>query len=580
MNEKIKFKLKTLPKKPGSYQYKDKSGEIIYVGKAKNLYNRVRSYFIGSHDAKTTKLVSEIDDLEYIITSTETEALILEINLIKKYNPKYNINLTDDKQYPYILITNELHPRILYTRDIKKSKGKVYGPYPNAKAAREVVDLLNRLYPFRKCNKIPKKECLYYHINQCLAPCINKISKEEYDNLKVKLNSILKGNVQDEIKTLNVLMNEASQELNFEKAIEYRNIIDALNQVSERQKMEGYLDDIDCFAYYANDEYISIQVFHLRESKLIERNAYLFDNDGNEKDKFQEFIYNFYLVENNPLPKNIYVKDANIEEMIEVFKNYSYNVNIMIPKIGKKKELVDLVFDNAKNKIETLIKKKDIEYKKTNGACIELSEILGFEIHTIEAFDNSNIQGASPISAMVSFVDGKPNKKGYRKYKIKTVVGANEAKTMYEVVTRRYKDLETLPDLIIMDGGIIQVNSCKKALQDINKDIKVLGLIKDDNHKTRSLLYEGKEFEIDKRSFLFKMLEFIQEEVHRYAITFFRSTHNKNLFSSKLDNIKGIGKVKKNQILKILGNDNFKEELNKLKLSDEQKEEILKIYSM
>lgn len=578
MNEKIRIKLDTLPKKPGSYQYRDKTGEIIYVGKAKNLYNRVRSYFIGSHDAKTTKLVSEIDDLEYIITSTETEALILEINLIKKYNPKYNILLTDDKQYPYILITNETHPRILYTRDIKKSKGKVYGPYPNAKAAREVVDLLNRIYPFRKCNKIPKKECLYYHIKQCLGPCINKIDKIEYENLKSKIHSILKGNVHDEIKTLNILMNEASLELDFEKAIEYRNIIEALNQVSERQKMEGYMDDIDCFAYFASDEYISIQVFHLRESKLIERNGYLFDNDGNEEEKFLDFIYNFYLVENNPIPKNIYLSSGNTEEIENVFKNYLYNVNVHVPKMGKKKELVDLVKDNAKNKIDTLIKKRDIEYKKTNGACVELSNLLGFEIHTIEAFDNSNIQGASPISAMVSFVDGKPNKKNYRKYKVKTVVGANEAATMYEVVTRRYKDLEVLPDLIIMDGGSIQVNSCKKALSDIGKNIEVLGLVKDDNHKTRSLLYEDKEIEIDKRGFLFKMLEYIQEEVHRYAITFFRNTHNKNLFSSKLDGIKGIGKVKKGQILKILGSENFKDELNKLKLSEEQKEEILKIY--
>lgn len=578
MNEKIRIKLDTLPKKPGSYQYKDKNGEIIYVGKAKNLYNRVRSYFIGSHDAKTTKLVSEIDDLEYIITSTETEALILEINLIKKYNPKYNILLTDDKQYPYIVLSNEAHPRILYTRDIKKSKGKIYGPYPNANAAREVVNLLNRIYPFRKCNKIPKKECLYYHINQCLGPCINKIDLNEYEVLKDKLNSILKGNVHDEIKVLTALMNEASLELDFEKAIEYRNIIDSLNQVSERQKMEGYLDDIDCFAYFANEDYISIQVFHLRESKLLERNGYLFENNTDVLEKFHDFIYNFYLVQNNPLPKNIYLSDGNLEEIKNVFKNYSLNVNVFIPKMGKKKELVDLVKLNAKNKIETLIKKKDIEYKKTNGACEELSKLLGFEIHTIEAFDNSNIQGASPISAMVSFVDGKPNKKGYRKYKIKTVVGANEAKTMYEVVSRRYKDLEVLPDLIIMDGGIIQVNSCKEALKDVNKEIKVLGLIKDDNHKTRSLLYEGKEIEIDKRGFLFKMLEFIQEEVHRYAITFFRHTHNKNLFSSKLDDIKGIGKVKKQQILSILGKENFEEELNKLKLSVAQKEEILKIY--
>ena len=264
--------------------------------------------------------------------------------------------------------------------------------------------------------------------------------------------------------------------------------------------------------------------------------------------------------------------------MENVFRSYNYNVSVYIPKIGKKKELINLVKDNAKNKIDELIKKNDIEYQKTNGACEELSALLGFEVRSIEAFDNSNIQGASPVSAMVSFVDGKPNKKNYRKYKIKTVVGANEAQTMYEVVTRRYKDLDILPDLIIMDGGLIQINACKKALSDINKDIKVVGLVKDDKHKTKALIYESKELEIDKRSFLFRMLEFIQEEVHRYAITFFRNTHGKNAFSSKLDNIKGVGKVKKNMIMKILASDNFEEELNKLNLSEVIKAEVLKIY--
>ena len=373
-------------------------------------------------------------------------------------------------------------------------------------------------------------------------------------------------------------MNQASIELNFEKAIEYRNIIDALTSVSEKQKMEGYLDDIDCFAYYASDDYISIQVFHLRESKLLERNAFLFENNANPQDIFTDFIYKFYLINNNPVPKNIYISEGHIEEMENVFRSYNYNVSVYIPKIGKKKELINLVKDNAKNKIDELIKKNDIEYQKTNGACEELSALLGFEVHSIEAFDNSNIQGASPVSAMVSFVDGKPNKKNYRKYKIKTVVGANEAQTMYEVVTRRYKDLDILPDLIIMDGGLIQINACKKALSDINKDIKVVGLVKDDKHKTKALIYESKELEIDKRSFLFRMLEFIQEEVHRYAITFFRNTHGKNAFSSKLDNIKGVGKVKKNMIMKILASDNFEEELNKLNLSEVIKAEVLKIY--
>ena len=578
MNEIIKQKLELLPDKPGSYQYFDKEGTIIYVGKAKNLKNRVKSYFVGSHNAKTTKLVSEINDLEYIITSTEEEALVLEINLIKKHMPKYNISLTDDKMYPYIVLTNETHPRILYTRDIKKQKGKVYGPYPNAYAAKEVVDLLNRMYPLRKCRKLPKKECLYYHMGQCLAPCINKIDKSIYDDIKNKINSILKGNVHDEIKKFKVLMNEASDNLDFEKAIEYRNIINSLEQVSQRQKMEEHISDTDVFGYFANDDYLSIQVFHIREGKMIERNGYLFENDGNIVEKYQEFVYNFYLVENNPFPKQIFLKDIN-EEELQSF-NDILDAKVIVPKMGRNLELVKLVCDNAKNKIDNLIRKKELEYQRTEKTFKDLSNLLGFEIHKVEAFDNSNIQGASAVSAMVVYIDGKKAKNLYRKFKIKTVVGANDIATMYEVVTRRYKDIEHKPDLIIMDGGKLQVDSCKKALKDINQDIEVLGLVKDDNHKTRALFYNDKEIEIEKGSYLFHMMEAIQEEVHRFAISFFRSTHNKNLFTSKLDEIKGIGKVKKNQILKLLSSNNFKEDLDKLKLNDYQKEEILKAYKI
>ena len=578
MNEIIKQKLELLPDKPGSYQYFDKEGTIIYVGKAKNLKNRVKSYFVGSHNAKTTKLVSEINDLEYIITSTEEEALVLEINLIKKHMPKYNISLTDDKMYPYIVLTNEMHPRILYTRDIKKQKGKVYGPYPNAYAAKEVVDLLNRMYPLRKCRKLPKKECLYYHMGQCLAPCINKVDKSIYDDIKNKINSILKGNVHDEIKKFKVLMNEASDNLDFEKAIEYRNIINSLEQVSQRQKMEEHISDTDVFGYFANDDYLSIQVFHIREGKMIERNGYLFENDGNIVEKYQEFVYNFYLVENNPFPKQIFLRDIN-EEELQSF-NDILDSKVIVPKMGRNLELVKLVCDNAKNKIDNLIRKKELEYQRTEKTFKDLSNLLGFEVHKVEAFDNSNIQGASAVSAMVVYIDGKKAKNLYRKFKIKTVVGANDVATMYEVVTRRYKDIENKPDLIIMDGGKLQVDSCKKALKDINQDIEVLGLVKDDNHKTRALFYNDKEIEIEKGSYLFHMMEAIQEEVHRFAISFFRSTHNKNLFTSKLDEIKGIGKVKKNQILKLLSSNNFKEDLDKLKLNDYQKEEILKAYKI
>lgn len=567
----LKEKLKLIPKQPGCYQYYDEFGEVIYVGKAKNLYNRVNSYFVGKQNNKTTKLVSQIRDIQYIITSSEVEAFILEINLIKKYDPKYNILLTDDKTYPYIVLTKEKNPKLIYTRDIKKTKGKVYGPYPNSKAAKDTVDLLNRIYPLRKCNHIPKKECLYYHIGQCLGPCIKTVDQELYQNIEKKITNILKGNVKEEIKTLEILMQEASIKLDFEKAIQYRELINSLNVISEKQKMEGLSQDLDAFAYYCDDEYISIQVFHLRNGKMIERNGYLYQKT-NELDQFHEFIIQFYLLQNNPLPKNIYISEGDIELLSETL-----NHKIQIPKIGQNLQLIKLVQENAKQKITELIQKQELEYQKTTKVMEELSNLLNLEnISVIEAFDNSNINGASAVSAMVSFVDGKPNKKGYRKYRVKTVEGANDAATMYEIVTRRYSKITNYPDLIVMDGGAIQVNSCLKALQDINVTIPVCGLVKDDSHKTNNLLYNDEIIEINKSSNLFKLLTQIQDEVHRFAITYFHNTHSKNLFSSQLDSIKGIGKVKKTQILKLLNEPDFENNLKTLKLNEEQINEILR----
>lgn len=571
MNINLKDKLKLIPKQPGCYQYFDVNGEIIYVGKAKNLYNRVNSYFVGKQNNKTAKLVSQIHDVEYIITSSEIEAFILEINLIKKYDPKYNILLTDDKTYPYIVLTKEKHPKLIYTRDIKKVKGKVYGPYPNSKAAKDTVDLLNRIYPLRKCKNIPKKECLYYHIGQCLGPCIKTVDQELYQNIEKKISNILKGNVKEEIKNLEVFMNEASLKLDFEKAIQYRELIQSLNVISEKQKMEGLNQDLDAFAYYCDDEYISIQVFHLRNGKMIERNGYLLTKTD-PLEQFQEFIIQFYLLHNNPFPKTIYLSDGDIELISEILEH-----RVQIPKIGQNLQLINLVKENAKQKINELKQKQENEYNKTTKVMEELSTLLNIEnIQTIEAFDNSNINGASAVSAMVSFVDGKPNKKGYRKYRVKTVEGANDAATMYEIVTRRYSKITNYPDLIIMDGGAIQVNSCLNALKDINVNIPVCGLVKDDNHKTNNLLYNDEIIEINKSSNLFRLLTQIQDEVHRFAITYFHNTHSKNLFSSELDKIRGIGKVKKTKILKLLSEPNFEENLKTLRLTEIQIEEILK----
>lgn len=575
----INEKLQALPKKPGCYIMYSSDGEIIYVGKAKNLFNRVRSYFTGSHDAKTTKLVSNIADFEYIITSSETEAYILEINLIKKHQPKYNISLTDDKQYPYILVTDERHPKLYYTRDLDK-KGKYYGPYPNGYAAKEIVDLLNRIYPLRKCRKLPKKECLYYHLGQCLAPCINEVLPSQYQEITSEIHSFLKGNIKDLQKKLEGLMTEAADNLKFEKAIEYRKLIEDLSVINEKQKMELDIEDTDVFAYYIDKGYISIQVFHIRGKKMVERNGFLFEIMEDAEEMFINFLGQFYLINNNPIPKEILIPEVDISSIDEILSS-----RIAIPKIGKKKEYVELVKENAQEKLDILIKQEQTKYEKTMGAIIELGKLLDIPTpYHIEAFDNSNIQGASSVSAMVTYLDGVPNRKNYRKFKIKTVDGANDYQTMYEVIQRRYRRLKDeekkMPDLVVVDGGKPQVLSAERSLLDLGLTLNVLGLGKDANHRTSYLFFRDKEIYIDKKSNLFFFLENLQDEVHRYAITFHHLVHSRNTLSSKLDDIKGIGKVKKQQILTALKESNyqtFEDKLLEMKLNEEQIKEIIKL---
>lgn len=574
----IKEKLKDLPKKPGCYLMKNENNEVIYVGKAKILANRVKSYFVGSHDAKTTKMVSMVRDFEYIITGSETEAFILEMNLIKKYRPKYNIMLMDDKRYPYICVSQEANPRLYYTRDLNK-KAKYYGPYPNAKAAKDVVEMLNKIYPLRKCFKIPKKECLYYHLGQCLAPCIKKVNEEDYLEITNKIHHFLKGNINDEIRRLKEMMYEASEKLEFEKAKEYLEIIRNLEVISEKQKMETDMLDTDAFGYVVKENYISIQIFHIRGSKMVERSGFLFEVMEDIEEMFANFIGQFYYVYNNPLPKEILIPQINEELIDERLKN-----KVLFPQKGKKKELVKLVTENALEKVDILIKKEANKYERTLGAVKELEQLLNlYPIHIIEAFDNSNIQGTSSVSAMVSYVDGVKNPKGYRKFKVKSVVGSDDTQTMYEMIHRRYSRVKNenseVASLIVIDGGKGQVNASKKALEDVGMNIPILGLVKDDNHRTDHLLYNDQEIEISKRSNLFLFLEGVQDEVHRYAITFHHQVHNKKAFASNLDKIKGIGPVKKRQVLSIIGKKDFKEELDKLKLSNVQKEEILKIFN-
>jgi excinuclease ABC subunit C len=548
MNNIIEEKLKTLPDSPGCYQMRDIDNKIIYVGKAKNLKNRVRSYFHGAHNAKTTRLVSEIEDISYVITKSELEALVLEINMIKEYDPKYNIMLTDDKTYPYIALTNELHPRLIVTRgQKKKSKAKYYGPYPNVKAARETVDLLNRIYPLRKCLNIPKKECLYYHMGQCLGPCINS-EKIDYHDYKVKINSFLNGNALDIIDSLNEKMNEASMNLEFEKAIEYRNLINSIKNTIDKQKISiNDLTSRDYIGIYNDNDDISINIIITRLGNIVQNHQTIINNYNNEDDIIS-YLVQFYEI--NDLPKElsiIGVDGAILEDVL--------NTKVVDAKIGKKKEILDMALYNAKFNLENsrnIYKNQVLKKKETID---ELGMLLDIPTpYRIEAFDNSNLFGEYPVSAMVCYINGKKAPKEYRKYKIKTVEGANDYESMKEVIYRRYLRLmleeSKMPDLIVMDGGQIQVHAAIETLSSLNLDIPVMGIQKDDNHKAVAIFYNEKLINISKNSSIYLLLADISQTVHDFAISFFRSSKTKGLFSSILENIEGLGPKRREMLLK------------------------------
>lgn len=556
--EHIKNKLKLVPKKPGCYQMYNNLGEIIYVGKAKILQNRLKSYFVGSHDAKTTRMLQDVVNFEYIITKSEIEAFLLESNFIKQHRPKYNILLMDDKTYPYILITNETNPRLLMTRDVKKENKKnnqiLFGPYPNVKACRDIVEILNKVYPFRKCKNIPNKPCLYAHLKQCLAPCINKCERNNYDEYIKLATKFLNGNETELTEYLNKKMIEASNDLEFEKALEYRDIINAISSISEKQTME--LNDgraKDVFGYFAKDGLIAILVLHMRNGKIIERSGEIFDLVGSIDEAVLSYIYQFYDETNNLIPKEIIIPYLEEYQILEEL----LSTKVIVPIKGTKKKLLNLVMENAKNNIDNLQKLRLMEIKKTEKPLEELARILNINYpKEIELFDNSNIQGASPVSAMVKYINGKPNPKEYRKYKVKTVEGSDDYHTMIEVIKRRYKRLlaeeKKLPDLLIVDGGKTQVSAANLVLKELQIDDKInlIGLLKDNNHKTRGIITKDyQEITIDKKSDLFLLLESMQDEVHRFAITFFKQTHIKNMLTSVLDNIEGVGKTRKKILL-------------------------------
>ena len=572
-HEKLRDKLLNLPMLPGCYLMKNKDGVIIYVGKAKKLKNRVNSYFRGKHYGKTEKLVSEIDDFEYIVVNSEVESLILEINLIKKYDPKYNILLRDDKSYPYIELTSGNAPTLKVVRNLnrRKSANKLYGPYPNVTAARNVVNMLNRIYPLRKCTTYEKKPCLYYHIGECLGYCTHNIEQSKVDEMKNEIIKFLSGDhsiVTDKLKNK---MELESNLLHFEKAKEYKDLLNYINITLTHQEVE-LKDNIDrdIFGYYFDKGYLSIQVFFIRGSKIVERKSKIFDIVDSVEEELTRYIARFY--NNLNKPKEILVPDIIDDKVLSEY----LEMNVRKPIRGEKLKLVKNACENAKislNEKFELIKKDE---EKTIVANEELKEKLKLErLSRIEIFDNAHLFGTYNVSGMVVYIDGKPSKNNYRKFKI-SIDTNDDYGTMREVIYRRYfrvlKDNLERPDLIIVDGGIGQINVARDVVNSLKMDIPVVGLKKDNHHTTEALLAFDpiEEVKIDKKSNLFYLLERMQDEVHEFTINYHKQIRSKGSLSSILDNVEGIGEKRKKELLK-----KYKT-INKMKEANiEELEEIL-----
>lgn len=556
--QRIKNKLNVVPMEPGCYLMKDRNDQVIYVGKAKKLRNRLRSYFTGAHDAKTTRLVGEIRHFEFIVTSSETESLLLELNLIKQYQPRYNILLKDDKSYPFIKITKEKYPRLLVTRTVKQGTGKYFGPYPNAYSAQETKKLLDRIYPYRKCDKMPDKLCLYYHIGQCLGPCVYDVDLSKYAQMTKEITDFLNGEDKTILKSLEERMLTASESLDFERAKEYRDLIQHIQNLTNKQKIMSSDKTIrDVFGYSVDKGWMCIQVFFIRQGNMIKRDTTMIPLQQTEEEEFYTFIGQFYSLNQHILPKEVHVPRNLDKEMIQSV----VDTKIVQPARGPKKEMVDLAAHNAKVSLNNKFELISRDESRTIKAIEELGTQMGIQTPIrIESFDNSNIQGVDPVSAMVTFIDGKPDKKNYRKYKIKTVKGPDDYKSMREVVRRRYSRVLNeglpLPDLIIVDGGKGHMNGVIDVLQnELGLDIPVAGLQKNDKHQTSELLY-GASAEIvplKKNSQAFYLLHRIQDEVHRFAITFHRQTRQKTGLKSILDDIDGIGSKRKTLLLRSFG---------------------------
>lgn len=583
----IEEQLKLLPEKPGVYIMKDKDGQIIYIGKAVVLKNRVRQYFqnLKNHSPKVRAMVENIAEFEYIITDSELEALILECNLIKKHKPKYNILLKDDKHYPFIKVTmNEEYPRVVMTRKIERDRARYYGPYSGTHAVRETIEIINKLFPIRTCNRTigkntKERPCLYYYIGRCVAPCMGDVNKEDYRNMMKDICLFLDGKHDEIIKELENKMYKAAENMEFERAADYRDKIAAVKQIQEKQKMiSSAMEDEDVIAFASSQDKICIQVFFIRGGKLLDREHFIFkDTEGvNIKDLLTQFVKQFYSG-TAFIPKDILIQEEIDEaEIIErwLTEKRGSKVYVKVPRKGEKKSLVELAAKNALETLQHFSEKLLKEKQMSEGAIEDLSDVLGIDFipQRIEAFDISNIQGTNPVGSMVVFIDGKPENREYRRFKIKTVIGPDDYASMREIIERRFRHgleeierikekkidfnvtkFSSFPDLILMDGGEGQVNCALEVLKKFNITIPVCGMVKDDKHRTRALLYNGQEVPLPKNSEAFKLITRIQDEAHRFAISYHRSLRDKGMVKSVLDDIEGIGNVRRNALLKHFG---------------------------
>lgn len=549
MNLTLQKKLELLPDNPGCYLYKDNIGEIIYVGKAKNLKNRVKSYFTGTHNKKTQTLVSKIEDLEYIIVNSEKEALLLENNLIKKYRPYFNIRLKDDKSYPYLMITKEEHPRLLMTRKYKKNNKNIYfGPYVDIKSATEVKKILDKIYPLRKCNPIEKRPCMYYQIGECIGPCAKKITADDYKSQISKIKSFLTGNTKEILSDLQSKMQEHIKNLEFEAAGQIHNYIKSIEVSVQNQVVADSTNvDRDYIGFTFNNDYICIQIFLSRLGNIIERKVEYFNLYDTPEEILYSYLLQYYAL--NKLPKEIYIDEVDGNLLSDVV-----DCKVIIPKRGNHRKILDTVKENATYYLNNNLAIEELKERKLQVTLNNIAEKLGLKsINSIDAFDNSNIMGVDAVSVKVNFTNGKKNTYNYRKFKIDESMGINDVQTMKEVLYRNYKDKKTNTELLIVDGGKNHLNVAIDVVHNTLglEQIKIIGLAKNDKHITEYIITDDYEIiEFPKTSAEYLFLKQIQDEVHRFAITYHRATKNKNMYKSSLDDIQGIGKVRKNLLLK------------------------------